>query len=196
MAETPRFSGQQRRQWILDTLKTAASPVTGTELAKKANVSRQVIVQDIALLRAAQAPILATPQGYLYYENPASQQETPFSRVIACKHRLEETELELNTMVDHGLHILDVIVEHPIYGELRGSLMIKSRRDVQHFLKNIRRSGASLLSSLTGGVHLHTVAAESEARIDEACAALARHGILLRDHLPQRERKNQRVREN
>ena len=190
MAETPRFSGRQRRQWILDTLKKAASPVTGTELAKKANVSRQVIVQDIALLRAAQAPILATPQGYLYYETLVSRQETPCSRVIACKHRPEETEIELNTLVDHGLHVLDVIVEHPVYGELRGSLMLKNRRDVQHFLKNIRRSGASLLSSLTGGVHLHTVAAESEACIDEACEALARHGILLHDGHVHREWEN------
>lgn len=189
MTENLRFSGPQRRQWILETLKNAASPVTGTELAKRANVSRQVIVQDIALLRAAQAPILATPQGYVYYENPGSHQDAPCSRVIACKHRLEETELELNTLVDHGLHVLDVIVEHPIYGELRGSLMLKNRRDVQHFLKNMRRSGASLLSSLTDGVHLHTVAAESEARIDEACEALARLGILLHERVTQRERE-------
>lgn len=189
MSDATRFSGPQRRQWILDTLKKAASPVTGSELAKQANVSRQVIVQDIALLRAAQAPILATPQGYLYQENYGAHPTVPFSRVIACQHRPEETELELNTLVDHGLHVLDVIVEHPIYGELRGSLMLKNRRDVQQFLKNIRHSGASLLSSLTGGVHLHTVAAESEAHIDEACEALARHGILLHDDVPHRERE-------
>ena len=189
MAEdTHKFSGEERRQWILEKLKKAASPVTGTELAQLANVSRQVIVQDIALLRASKHPILATPQGYLYHDAEISREQYPCSRVIACKHQWEETEVELNTLVDHGLQVLDVIVEHPVYGELRGSLMLKNRRDVQHFLKNIQASGASLLSSLTGGVHLHTVAAESESLIDEACQALSRLGILLNDQPHQRVR--------
>ncbi len=181
MEETNKSTGEQRRQRILETLKKAASPVTGTELAQMANVSRQVIVQDIALLRASRHPILATPQGYLYHDADVSREQYPCTRVIACKHRWEETETELNTLVDHGVQVLDVIVEHPIYGELRGSLMLKNRRDVQHFLKNIEDSGASLLSSLTGGVHLHTVAAETESLIDEACQALSRLGILLDD---------------
>ena len=79
--------------------------------------------------------------------------------ILACRHAPERTEEELQILVDHGVKILDVIVEHPLYGELRGSLMIESRADVQDFLGQVSASRASLLSSLTGGVHLHTVEA-------------------------------------
>jgi hypothetical protein len=86
----------------------------------------------------------------------------------------------LNILVDHGVKVIDVIVEHPLYGELRGSLMIESRADVQDFVARWRTTKASLLSSLTRGVHLHTVEASRLEMIARAKAQLHDHGLLLK----------------
>lgn len=176
MDNEQKLLGEQRREFILIQLKQLAEPLTGTELAQKAGVSRQVIVQDIALLKAKDEPIIATPQGYLYIQSP--QTET-YRKVIACQHLLDKTELELTILVDHGVKVLDVIVEHPVYGEIIGSLMVKNRYDVQQFLKAVHSNGAKLLSSLTDGVHLHTIEAVSESQINAACSDLEKEGILL-----------------
>jgi hypothetical protein len=171
-----KLLGEKRRHFLLSYLQQEKKPVTGTELADLAGVSRQVIVQDIALLKAKNEPIIATPQGYLYLSDV---QEGMVRQVIACQHSFEQTEQELTIMVEHGLKIIDVIVEHPIYGQLQGTLMIESRADVQEFIDKIQQNQAKLLSSLTEGVHLHTVAAKDKQRIEEACRALEREGILL-----------------
>lgn len=175
-----KVSSEERRELILQKLRQSNSVYTGAELAQTYNVTRQVIVKDIALLRAAKHPIVATPQGYVYQTgNDLSQQR--FIKVIPVQHPYEQTELELYTMVDHGLTVLDVIVEHPIYGEITGGLRLKSRRDVNQFIESIEKKKAYLLSSLTDGIHLHTVEAEAMEDIDEACKALAKLGILLED---------------
>ncbi|MGB9886241.1 MAG: transcription repressor NadR [Moorellales bacterium] len=167
----------ERRQKILEYLRQAGKPVTGSQLAELMGVSRQVIVQDIALLRAEGKTVLATPQGYLWC--PPSPETAP-QAVIAVTHAPQDTELELNLLVDFGLRVIDVIVEHPIYGELRGYLMLQCRRDVQLFLERLREAGAGLLSTLTGGVHLHTVEYQREDDLRLACEALAARGILLK----------------
>ncbi|GAB6933920.1 transcription repressor NadR [Calditerricola satsumensis] len=176
MAPKRKLSGEARRSAIVALLKTASGPVTGAELAEKTGVSRQVIVQDIALLKARNAPIVATPQGYLWLEAPNPPLVT---RVVACRHTPDETERELLLLVDHGVKVVDVIVEHPIYGELRGTLMIQSREDVRRFIEKMRAERATLLSSLTGGLHLHTLQAPDPSRLDRACQALKEAGILV-----------------
>jgi len=176
MAPKRKLSGEARRRAIVALLQAANGPVTGTELAEKMGVSRQVIVQDIALLKARNEPIVATPQGYVWLEAPNPPLVT---RVVACRHTPEETERELLLLVDHGVNVVDVIVEHPIYGELRGTLMIRSREDVQRFIGKVRAERASLLSSLTGGLHLHTLQAPEVSRLDRACQALREAGILV-----------------
>jgi uncharacterized protein len=100
--------------------------------------------------------------------------------ILACSHEPGRTEEELQTLVDYGVKILDVIVEHPLYGELRGSLMIESRADLQDFLAQVRTSKATLLSSLTSGVHLHTVEASRPEMISQAKARLRALGFLLK----------------
>jgi len=151
-------------------------PIRGGELAKRFRVSRQCLVQDVAILRASGEQIEATPRGYRL---PISAK--PGHRaILACKHPPERTQEELNILVDHGVKVLDVIVEHPIYGELRGSLMLESRADVQDFLAQVSSSHAVLLSSLTGGVHLHTVEAARPELISRAKALLRERGILLK----------------
>jgi transcriptional regulator of NAD metabolism len=139
-------------------------------------VSRQCLVQDVAILRAAGVEILSTPQGYRLPQEKSSA----YRATLACRHTPEQTEEELNILVDHGVRVLDVVVEHALYGELRGSLMIESRADVQDFLRRWRQTGANLLSSLTRGVHLHTVEASRPKNIAQAKARLHEAGILLK----------------
>src|SRR5690625_718659 len=142
-----------------------------------ADVSRQVIVTDIALLKTSQIPIIGTNRGYLYvHEQPGTNQ---FRKVVVCQHTPEQTEEELQLIVDCGVTIVDVTVEHPFYGELTGSLMISSRFDVTQFMNVIENEEASLLSVLTGGVHLHTLEADSMEKIDAACRVLQEANMLL-----------------
>jgi transcriptional regulator of NAD metabolism len=130
----------------------------------------------MAILRASGEEILATPRGY-YLPREASQ---PHRAILACRHEPNRTEEELQILVDHGVRILDVIVEHPLYGELRGPLMLESRADVQDFLQQVIAKKATLLSSLTGGIHLHTVEASKMEMIARAKAALRTRGFLLK----------------
>lgn len=169
-------SGEARRRRIMSWMRNHGGPVRGGELAKHFHVSRQCLVQDVAILRAGGEEIMATPRGYQL----PTVKERAHRAVIACKHEPERTEEELQTLVDYGVKILDVIVEHPLYGELRGSLMLESRADVQDFLDHVHSSKATLLSALTGGVHLHTVEASRPEAISRARTDLRKRGILLK----------------
>ncbi|HKL76679.1 MAG TPA: transcription repressor NadR [Halanaerobiales bacterium] len=167
---------EERRENLFKRLKSSKSAIIGSELAEDFGVSRQVIVQDIALLRARGEKIIATSQGYLYPEND----KDTIKATIACIHgEDDEVEEELMTIVNYGAKIIDVIVEHPIYGELKGMLMIKNPADVQEFVKNYKKNDASLLSSLTDGVHLHTVEALNEQVIKKIKEELKEKGYLL-----------------
>ena len=165
-----------RRQAILDRLRTADRPVSASALAAGLNVSRQIIVGDIALLRAGGAEISATPRGYVL-----PRATDGITRTIACRHTLAQTGQELDILVDNGCTVLDVIVEHPVYGQLTGQLQISSRYDVEQFLARIRDSDAAPLSMLTGGLHLHTLCGPNEDAYTRACAALKAAGLLLGD---------------
>lgn len=169
-------SGDIRRRQMFKWMRAHREPVCGDELARLFGVSRQCVVQDVAILRAGGKEILGTPRGYRLPESAARSHQA----VLACRHAPERTEEELQILVDNGVKVLDVIVEHPLYGELRGSLMIESRADVQDFLRQVRRSRASLLSSLTDGVHLHTVEASRKEMISRATALLRARGFLLK----------------
>lgn len=165
-----------RRQAILDQLRTADRPVSASALAAGLNVSRQIIVGDIALLRAGGAEISATPRGYVL-----PRATDGITRTIACRHTLAQTGQELDILVDNGCTVLDVIVEHPVYGQLTGQLQISSRYDVEQFLARTRDSDAAPLSMLTGGLHLHTLCCPNEDAYTRACAALKAAGLLLGD---------------
>lgn len=171
-----RADSEQRRRSILECIRTSGAPISGAGIAKRLRVSRQCLVQDIAILRAAGEEIVATPRGYRLPEATAHAHRA----VLACRHAPERTEEELQILVDHGVRILDVIVEHPLYGELHGSLMLESRADVQDFLTRVKATHASLLSSLTSGIHLHTVEASRPEMIERARARLRQRGFLLK----------------
>src|SRR5271156_5046088 len=169
-------SADKRRRRIVAWVRHQGAPIRGGELARHFHVSRQCLVQDIAILRAGGEQIIATPRGYHLPESPPH----PHRAVLACRHTPERTEEELQILVDHGVKILDVIVEHPLYGELRGSLILESRADVKDFLAQLHASHATLLSSLTGGVHLHTVEASRPEMISRAKVLLSARGFLLK----------------
>src|SRR5690625_3554729 len=152
-----RMLGQERRKYIVSKLQMSTQPVTGKTLAEETGVSRQVIVTDMALLKTSNEPIIATNRGYLYMDKQVDEQL--HRKVIVCEHRPEQTKEELEIIVDNGVTVIDVIVEHPFYGELTGSLMIESRFDVEQFLNAISKEETALLSILTGGIHLHTIEA-------------------------------------
>lgn len=173
-----KIPGNERRSVILNWLKEADEPLKGSEIAQRTNVSRQVIVQDISLLKAQNEPILATSQGYVYVMQ--DKEELPvYKRIIASSHGPEATEEELNLIVDHGVTVRDVIIEHPVYGELTASIMVSNRKEVKDFIKKIEDRNAAYLSQLTEGLHLHTLAADRQEKIDEACAALKVEGFLV-----------------
>ena len=165
---------EERRQAICDILRQSSQPVSATALAARFSVSRQIIVGDIALLRAAGEDISATPRGYVIRRAPAG-----LVRQVACRHDAGEMESELNAMVDQGCTVLDVIVDHPIYGQLTGPLQLSSRYDVSQFIARCARAEARPLSDLTGGIHLHTLSCPDEAAFQRVQAALRDMSVLL-----------------
>lgn len=170
-----------RRKAIAAALAESEHPLTGSELAARFGVTRAVIVHDIALLRAAGTPIVSTPQGYLHRPAAGDGGARRVQRIFVVRHgpALSELQAELNAIVDEGAVVRDVIVEHPVYGELQGQLMLTSRRDVQNFCDKMAASKGEPLLTLTDGIHLHTVEATDEATLERVRSALQRLGILL-----------------
>lgn len=162
------MDGQERREKLIEILKESHIPISGTELSKYLGVSRQVIVQDIALLRAVNKNILSTTKGYLLYY----QEKQKVNRCFMVKHTTEQIEDELCTIVDNGGKILDVIVSHEIYGEITTDLIITTRQDVYDFVEKVKTKNTVPLKELTAGIHLHTVEADSEEILDRIETAL------------------------
>lgn len=168
------MDGTQRRAEIARFLSSAKGPVSAAALARKCSVSRQIIVGDIALLRAGGMDIAATPRGYLVQRSPSG-----LVRRVAVRHDGAGMEDELNAMVDQGCTVLDVTVEHPVYGQLTGPLQLSNRHEVAEFLRRCSQSDARPLSDLTEGIHLHTLSCPDEGAFQRVRAALAELGVLL-----------------
>jgi transcriptional regulator of NAD metabolism len=147
-----------RRENILQSLKLKKEPLSGNDLAENYHVSRQIIVQDIAILRAGGHNIVATSLGYVLIDDKDNKK---CKKVIASRHTKDQIEDELNTIVDMGGIVLDVIVEHDIYGQIQGNIMVSSRRDVSKFMKKINNTKIKPLSALTDGMHFHTIEAKN-----------------------------------
>lgn len=174
-----KLLGQARRNEILSLLKNANGPITGTDLAKIANVSRQVIVNDINLLKALNEPIVATSQGYIYLKT--NNEMNYFEKKIVCFHTKEQAEDELLTIVDCGVTVKNVMVEHPVYGEITANLMVSNRLDVMNFIKKVNETNATFLSQLTDGTHLHLISAPTQEQLELAVNLLRQKGYLVED---------------
>ncbi len=174
-----KLFGEQRREFLLNKLIDEGAPITGTALAAMANVSRQVIVSDMTLMKARNEPIISTSQGYLYLKE---RKEAHVSRQIACVHTAEDTENELKLLVSAGATVKDVTIEHPVYGELTANVFVSTESEADDFIRKIHSSNAGYLLELTDGFHLHTLTAPNEAILDRAVEAMREHGYLIEDH--------------
>ena len=168
------YTAEKRRAELLECLAAADAPVSASVLAAQFSVSRQIIVGDIALLRASGADISSTPRGYII-----NHTQQGLLCTLACVHSCEDTAKELNIMVDNGCTVVDVIVEHPIYGQISGRLDLSSRYDVLQFVEKLSGENAPPLSSLTGGVHLHTLLCPNEAAYRRVRDELAKENLLF-----------------
>ena len=164
-----------RRKHVLDSIKGSKEPLSAAAMGKKLNVSRQVIVGDVALLRAQGHEIIATARGYII---PHSGENNQYVGKIDCRHSPENMRDELNTIVDLGAVVVNVIVEHDYYGEITGNLNLSSRKDVDDFIMKVESSEVKLLSELTMGAHTHTVSCRDMAHFEEVCQALATVGYM------------------
>ena len=169
------MEGERRRDKLLEILKASTEPVSGSELAKRLGVSRQVIVQDIALLRAINKNILATTKGYILYYHSKEKH----NRGFLVNHTNEEIVDELYTIIDNGGKVLDIIVEHDVYGQISVDLILESRKDVDGFYKRLVESDSKPLKILADGNHIHTVEASSETILDNIERALKMKGYLI-----------------
>ncbi|MDO4436415.1 MAG: transcription repressor NadR [Coriobacteriaceae bacterium] len=168
--------GHERRGAILDKLRGSDGPVSGTALASAAGVSRQVIVQDIALLRADGHDIVATNRGYVLREG-VDTSDVP-TRLVKVRHGIDQVEDELQTIVDLGGAVQSVMVNHRAYGKITADLDIRSRRGVERYLEDIRSGKSTPLMTVTSGYHFHRITADTEAALDDIESALAAKGFL------------------
>jgi len=162
----------ERREEILRMITTNDEPVSGSMLSKKLDVSRQVIVQDIALLKASGYEILATNKGYIINDANTSV------RVLKVHHTNEQTADELKTIVDIGGTVVDVFVWHRVYGKIEAKLNISSRRGVQQCVEGLESGKSVPLMNITSGYHYHTIKADSEETLDLIEKALNEKGYI------------------
>lgn len=169
-------TGDERRTQILQMLKKQDSPLSGTALAKVFHVSRQVIVQDIALMRAENHGILSTNKGYIY--RAAGMENAQPKRVFFVRHTTRQVLDEFMTVIELGGKVLDVAVEHELYGQIRVDLLIETPQDAQEFVKKLSQCRDNPLKVLTDDCHFHTVAAPSEKLLDLIEGELREKGYL------------------
>lgn len=170
------MTGDERRSKILQKLQETDIPLSGTALAKAFHVSRQIIVQDIALMRAENHSILSTNKGYLL-RNENAEDAQP-KRVFFVKHTVEQIRDEFNAVIELGGKILDVAVEHELYGQICVDLLIENAADVADFCEKFQNCRDNPLNILTGNCHYHTVSAPSERLLDLIENELRSMGIL------------------
>ena len=170
---------ENRRYQILKLLENQHKPVSGTVLSKLFGVSRQVVVQDIALLRAENKEIISTNKGYVLIK--AGNDSENEKRVFRVKHDLENMQEELNCIVDNGGYVLDVLVDHDLYGQISGQLQLHNRADVAEFINKVKVSKSKPLKVLTDDIHYHTVEAKSVEILDRIERKLDELGMLVKE---------------
>lgn len=168
------MENKERRRLILQKLKSTNTSVTGRELAELCQVSRQIIVSDIAMLRAEGAKILATSQGYLMEREKDSE-------VKALALAVPDTEAlrrELELIVDNGGTIRGVSVEYGMYGTLRCAVSLCSRRDIRKWGEQLQEMHMKPLALVAGGAHTLYVEMENAEAGEEICRLLEDAGFL------------------
>jgi len=167
------MKADERRKSIATLLMSENKPISGSALSERYEVSRQIIVQDITILKGQGFEIMSTHQGYVLQKSPHVE------RVFKLKHTSEQTEDELNAIVDLGGTVVDVFVWHKVYGKVSATLNIFSRLQVKQFIEGVRSGQSTELMNITGGYHYHTVRADSEEILDEINARLNDKGYIV-----------------
>lgn len=170
------MESEERRKMIVDMLSRADGPIRGADLARRCRVSRQIVVGDVAVLRASGVKIISTPRGYQMNLHDG----TGIRRMFVVCHGPEKMRAELEAIVDNGGYVHNVIVEHEVYGFLEGTLNLRSRRDIDHYMHRMEASHSELLSRISGGIHSHLVEAGSEEDLDAIEKALDELGVLYK----------------
>lgn len=167
------MTGADRRKQIVQQIENSQVPVSGTKLASAYGVSRQVIVQDIALIRAAGYDIISTNRGYIL------NKAVSVSRIFKVHHTDEQLEREMNAIVDLGGCIDNVMIHHRVYGTMEADLGVNSRRKVAEFMDDIRQGKSSPLKNITSNYHYHRVSADSEETLKLIEQELKKLGFLV-----------------
>ena len=167
------MKAKERREQILEIIKSSEKPVPANSLAREFGVSRQIIVQDIAVIRAAKDCIIATNRGYIH------QKDSGFEREFKVKHGYDRTEEELTIVVDYGGVVKNVSISHTVYNRVTAKLDIRSRFDISKFMKRLENSQSSLLGNATNGYHYHLIEAPSEEVLDKIEEKLEETGFLV-----------------
>ena len=154
------MKAHDRRKAIVNLLLSEQEAISGSALSERFGVSRQIIVQDITVLKGSGYDILSTHNGYIMQKSPLKE------RVFKLHHTTEQTEDELNLIVDLGGTVVDVFVWHKVYGKVVAKLNIFSRLHVKQFIEGVRTGKSSELMNITGGYHYHTIRADSEEILD------------------------------
>ena len=152
------MNSEQRREKIISVLQMSDKPISANSFANEFSVTRQIIVADIALLRASGHPIRAEHKGYVLEKSDSRM----MTKRIVVKHGNNEVQEELYAVVDHGGKVIDVIVQHSVYGKIVAELNLSSRYDVDRFIKHINETDAKPLLLLTEGLHIHTIEVKDE----------------------------------
>ena len=168
------MTGKERRDSIIKMI-SGKSPVSGGSLSKSLDVSRQIIVSDIALLRAEGYDIISTNRGY-FLNSPSGA-----TIIVKVNHTDEQTEDELNTIVDLGGTVIDVFVHHKVYGKISADLDIRSRRNVKELIENIKSGKSTPLKNITSNYHYHTISAENEEILNIIVEELKNKGYLVEE---------------
>lgn len=171
------MKGEERRALILEQLAQTQQATSASKFAKEFGVSRQIIVGDIALLRARGHEIVATARGYLLEHQTSGKEIT-----IAVAHRPEEVLEELTIFIEHHIAVINVIVDHALYGEIKSPLEITTMEEAHEFVQQYEQSEEKLLSNLTNGVHLHTIRYQDEQDLLAVKEALAKRGFLFSEN--------------
>ena len=175
--EQKKLIGEERRNEILKILSESTEAVPGSKLAKMLGVSRQVIVTDMALLRAERNDIIATNSGYVI--SGKTEGAKGERRVFKVSHTDEQLESELSAIVDLGGTVLDVFIEHKVYGTISAPLNISSKRDIQNFIADLKSGVSTPLKNITNNFHYHTIEAKNSKVLDEIADSLQKKGFLI-----------------
>lgn len=163
----------ERRKAIVNLLLSTKEPISGSSLAREFGISRQIIVQDITVLKGMGYGILSTSQGYVLQRSPLAE------RVFKLKHTTEQTEDELSCIVGLGGTVVDVFVWHKVYGKIEAPLNIFSPMHVKQFMEGVRTGKSTELMNITGGYHYHTVRADNEESLDRIEEALKERNYVV-----------------